>query len=309
MNKKILFLIALILPLLFTGCGLLKKGTDVNSNPNFIQVGGGLQVSNDVEEKANSDTSAADSLKNIEPPSVSKYYKELQGEWTIVSVFNKKIDMEEMPFLNFDTETGKLYGNNGCNVVNADIVIDKNTKSIHFDYLITSMMACPNMKTETMINSAMGKTSSYSFSNSGGVSFLNLRDSRNNVVLTLKRHNLDILNGAWTVKEINGEKINDKINNNQIELVIDIQESKIHGNTSCNIVNGNIVFDPKKNDAVQFAQLLSTRMACPDMATETALLVALEEVEFFKKKSSSEIELLDNKKNVLIVLKRLPLMK
>ncbi|MDD2961248.1 MAG: META domain-containing protein [Muribaculaceae bacterium] len=230
--------------------------------------------------------------------------KHIAGEWTIISVFGKKINMEEMPFLNFDISTNKMYGNNGCNVINGYFKTGKN-KELEFDQVITSLMACPDVKVETSIMKAINETRSYSYSTIKGIIHLNFLDHRGAAILTLKRHNLDGLNGSWTVKEIDGKRME----SDKVRLVIDIQELRIHGNSGCNIINGVIVLDPKKNSAIQFSQIASTRMACPDMKIETALLVALEEVEFFKKKNSNELEFFDNKNQKVLIFKRLPLLK
>lgn len=271
-----------------SSCGLLKKEEVQSQKPGIII--------------SQTTTTPTDSVIETAPVT-SKFDKGLEGEWTIMSAYGKKFNLEEMPFINFDIKEGRMYGNNGCNVVNAAIETANNNE-LKFGNMITSLMACPDSKTETLINNALNHAAGYAFTNNDGIRYLNIKDAKGSVILTLKPHNLDILNGAWTVSEINGEAVNDE----KVKLVIDIEEAKLHGNSGCNIINGQIVFDPKKNDAIQFSQIASTRMACPDMKTETALLVALEEVVYYKKKNSSEIGFYDDNNNQILVLKRLPLM-
>ncbi|MEF9924289.1 MAG: META domain-containing protein [Muribaculaceae bacterium] len=240
-----------------------------------------------------------------EPSNTDEYIdKQLSGEWTIVSVAKKKVVAEEMPFLNFSFKDNRIYGNAGCNVINCSFKTTKD-KSMVLGDIISTLMACPNSKLESSIMRALNEVSEYSYSTSSGFIFLNLLDHRGATVLSLKRHNLDILNGAWTVKEIEGEKIDDV----NVNLVIDIQELRLHGNSGCNIINGTIDLDPKKNNAIQFQQLASTRKMCKNMKIETALLVALEKVETFKKRSTNEIILYDNKKKAVLIFKRLNLTK
>ena len=93
----------------------------------------------------------------------------------------------------------------------------------------------------------------------------------------------------------------------EVRLVIDTDQLKIHGCTGCNIVNGGIYIDTAKDRAIQFQQLISTRKMCPNMNTETALLVALEETCFCEKVNDNEIKLLDDKGDVKVVLTRLEL--
>ena len=84
-----------------------------------------------------------------------------------------------------------------------------------------------------------------------------LRDKKHNPIMTLRNHNLSLLNGTWTVTEIDGNAIDDE----NIRLVIDIPEGKLHGNSGCNLINGSISLDPKKKNAIQFSQIISTRKA------------------------------------------------
>lgn len=230
--------------------------------------------------------------------------KQLAGEWYMVSVYNKKITSEVLPFLNFNIADGRVYGNNGCNVINGGFKITAN-KNISFSQMISTMMACPDFKFETQIMRAISEVVGYNFSTQSGVIYLNLTDRLGATVLRLKRYNINFLNGAWTIKEIHGQKVS----NPEVKLVIDVQELKLHGNSGCNIINGSIGVDPKKENAVQFQQIISTRKMCPDMKVETSLLVALEEVESAKKKNSNEVILFDNKHNPVVVLKRLDLKK
>lgn len=230
--------------------------------------------------------------------------KQISGEWYMVSVYNKKIVSENLPFLNFNITDGRVYGNNGCNVINGGFKITAN-KEISFTQMVSTMMACPHFKYEAQIMKALSEAVGYSFSTQSGVIFLNLMDRLGATVLQLKRHNIDFLNGAWTVKEIHGKSID----NPAVKLVIDVPELRLHGNSGCNIINGSVGVDPKKENAVQFLQIVSTRKMCPDMKVETSLLVALEEVESAKKKNSNEVILYDNKHNPVVVLKRLNLKK
>lgn len=237
--------------------------------------------------------------------SLAALEKQISGEWYMVSVYNKKITSEEMPFLNFSIADGRVYGNNGCNIINGGFKVTAN-KGLSFTQMISTMMACPHFKFETQIMRALSEVVGYNFSTQSGVIYLNLTDRLGATVLQLKRHNIDFLNGAWTIKEIHGQKIN----NPEVKLVIDVQELRLHGNSGCNIINGSVSVDPKKENAVQFQQIISTRKMCPDMKVETSLLVALEEVESAKKKkNSNEVVLYDNKNNPIIVLKRLDLKK
>ncbi len=288
MKKNILVSTAILFAITSTSCSIFNKNKVQPEEVKEITVEKGEETTTKVGATQN----AVSSIKQI------------LGEWTIVSVYDKKVNSENMPFLNFTEEEDRVYGNNGCNVINGTYKIAKD-KTIKFGNMISTMMACPDMKLETSIMKAINETTNYSFSTLSGIMHLNLLDYRGAKIMILKRHNLESLNGAWTVKDIHGEAMSSK----DVKLVIDIPELKLHGNSGCNVINGAIALDPKKNNAIQFLQLISTRKMCPDMSIETALLIALEETESYKKKNSNEVMFYDNKGKLVLTLKRLDLKK
>ena len=247
---------------------------------------------------ASYEPASTDSVSSSSAPIVLDK-KSLDGEWTIINAYGTKVNFYTMPYLTFDSENNRIYGNNGCNYINGGFSVEENG-SLKFGNMITTLAECNN-KTEAQISKAIGNTTSFTITKEKGIQMLVLRDKKHNPIMTLRNHNLSLLNGTWTVTEIDGNAIDDE----NIRLVIDIPEGKLHGNSGCNLINGSISLDPKKKNAIQFSQIISTRKACPNMATETALLVALEEAEHFKAESSETIELLDNNRKCVLILKRI----
>ncbi|MGL4332756.1 MAG: META domain-containing protein [Bacteroidales bacterium] len=88
------------------------------------------------------------------------------------------------------------------------------------------------------------------------------------------------LNGAWNVVELNGKAIQTSENGPFLEL--NFAENRLHGKGGCNITNGNFVLSAVNASAISFPAVMTTRMACPDMATESAYLKALNEVAAVK---------------------------
>lgn len=198
----------------------------------------------------------------------------LDGEWNIDNVNGQKVTGEERPFITFDLSQGRIYGNNGCNIVNADAVTGKGNK-LQFTGMMSTQKYCANAPFEHLINTTLDQVRSYKISRYGHEYYLDLFNDRGHLIMVLRKHNMDFLNGAWLVTAINGEA-----NANEgIQFVFDLPEKKIHGNAGCNIVNGEISIDPDVTNSVQFSNIASTRMMCPDLATETAVLIALEETE------------------------------
>lgn len=198
----------------------------------------------------------------------------LNGEWTVYNLRGDKVTGEERPYITIALNEGRFYGNNGCNILNGNISVE-GTDMIAFTDILSTKRLCRDAPFEYLINTTLGDVKFYTIKQYGHEYYLDLQNERRQVIMVLRQHNMDFLNGAWRVTRID----NEPNRNEGVEMVIDIPEAHIHGNTGCNIVNGDIFIDPDKPNSIQFSKLATTRMMCPDMATETAFLVALEEVE------------------------------
>ncbi len=225
----------------------------------------------------------------------------LGGEWTIYTVGGKKVTGENRPYINFSMDDHRIYGSNGCNIINGDFATPSGT-SLKISNVISTMMACPDAKFEQAINKGLDAVCSYSIVKKGHEFYLDLKNSNGVTVMTLRKHNMDFLNGTWEVKSINGKEYN----NPDMEMVIDIQEQKLHGNSGCNIMNGSLSINPDKSNSIQFLDIATTRMMCPEanMKAETALLVALESVEYAKKGKNDTVIMSDKNDQPIIILKK-----
>ncbi len=226
------------------------------------------------------------------------------GEWTIYSVDGRNITGDERPYITFDDKNHRFYGSNGCNTINGDYTIDGNKLTL--SNVISTMRACPDAPFETAINLALDKVSTFAITRTGNESYMSLINRTGRTVLVLRKHNLDYLNGSWRVAEIQGKSVNPDLHP-ELQLVIDIPELRIHGNTGCNIVNGNLLIDPDKTDAMQFTDMATTRMACPDGALETEFLLAMEAVDRARPDGSNKVILMDERGKRVIVLQRIDL--
>ncbi len=225
----------------------------------------------------------------------------LGGEWTIYTVGGKKVTGENRPYINFSMDDHRIYGSNGCNIINGDFATPSGT-SLKISNVISTMMACPDAKFEQAINKGLDAVCSYSIVKKGHEFYLDLKNSNGVTVMTLRKHNMDFLNGTWEVKSINGKEYN----NPDMEMVIDIQEQKLHGNSGCNIMNGSLSINPDKSNSIQFLDIATTRMMCPEanMKAETALLVALDSVEYAKKGKNDTVIMSDKNDQPIIILKK-----
>lgn len=229
--------------------------------------------------------------------------KQLEGEWTIQTMKNRKLSVRDRAFLTFDFKDNRFYGCNGCNVINGEFKASSVNGSIELSNIISTMMECHNGTPEKSVMRTLNEVTNFKISENNGIKYLSLFNAKGVLLFTLKNQDLNFLNGAWTVKELDGEAVTD----DNVRLVIDVPELKLHGNSGCNIVNGTLYIDPDKDWAIQFQSLVSTRKMCPNMSVETALLVALEETEYCKEINNDEISLMDGKGNQTVVLRRLEL--
>jgi heat shock protein HslJ len=218
----------------------------------------------------------------------------INGEWTIYSVRGNIVTGEERPYITFDLDAKRFYGSNGCNVVNGDLDTNATTNSLLMQNIITTMQMCGDAPYEYLINLAISEVKSYSARQEGSVTFLDLKGSANHVIMVLRRHNMDFLNGAWKVTALNGTTLTD-----DATMTIDITDWQIHGTTGCNIFNGSIFIDPDKVDSMQFINLATTRKACPESSRETEFLLALEGVETAKAIDANNIAMYDTEGNEL----------
>lgn len=224
------------------------------------------------------------------------------GEWTVVSVGEINInDVDDVPFINFDAK-GKLYAYDGCNVINGQYVV-LSDGHMAFSNIISTKEYCPDIEYSALIASIFADNSSYvaDCRKIGRETYLYLRNSRGNVKITLRRHNMEFLNGAWLVTSADGKKINDP----EANLFFDIPEMRVHGNTGCNFFNGEIYINPNRPNAIDISNISNTRTACKNADQERRIVVALEmSVAAVSGKHDDTVLLLDKNGKEVMTLKR-----
>ena len=104
------------------------------------------------------------------------------------------------------------------------------------------------------------------------------------------------------VVEEKGEKI---LKEGLPYMEFDMAQNKLHGNAGCNMFNTTITLDANDVSSITIAPGAATMMACPDMATEDAIMKAMGDVKAVKAgNSESEMALVDQDGNVLLVLSK-----
>ncbi|MDE6290143.1 MAG: META domain-containing protein [Muribaculaceae bacterium] len=230
----------------------------------------------------------------------------LAGDWAVETVLGKTAVGETAPFIKFVPGENRIYGNNGCNVINGSYTADSKDKSISFGRLATTMMLCAqNNITDSEIGEALGLTARYTLEKGNDdESILKFFDAGGREVMQLMHRDFHFLDGTWTVTAIDGEKVNVE----GMKIALDVDEKRMHGNTGCNIINGEFETDMDAANSISFSKIGMTRMACPDSGWETRMMVALEEAVTAKKVNSDDIEFIgSNGKQVMLLRKSSPL--
>jgi heat shock protein HslJ len=215
------------------------------------------------------------------PSAVTISTTDISGHWYVQSIGAMHLsDYEDnWPYVEFVPDEGRFYGFNGCNVINGSYAIENTQPATHrisLSEISQTMRLCPSDSVDYPMSKALENTASFAVAGSrNGSVELTLKDATGNAVMTLRKSDIDFLNGAWRVTAVDGHALG---HDSAARLVIDINECTLQGNTGCNNVSGELMRDPLIASSVQFIDLRSTRLTCPDIATESALLIALEEV-------------------------------
>lgn len=229
----------------------------------------------------------------------------ISGEWNIIEINGTAVvpaPRQEFPFIGFDTKDGKVYGNSGCNRLMGAFNVNAKPGTIDLGALGSTRMACPDMTLENNVLSALGQVKKYK---KLGKENIALCGSSNRPIIILQKKeataDLSDLNGKWMISEAGGEAIPGGMEK-QPFIEFNISEKSLHGNAGCNIINGAFQTDGENPTAISFPQVISTMMACPDMAVEGRVLKALNSVQSFGKLAGGGIGLYDADNTLAMVL-------
>lgn len=228
---------------------------------------------------------------------------DINGEWQLATINSKNVTEEEdLPYIYFESPKGRFYAYNGCNTLNGSFRLDEGV--ISFGTIASTMKYCANSPYEAAFNAAVSEelplttTPIYRI---GADSYLTLTDKAGQAVMTLRKKNMEFLNGNWQITMADGVAINDE----EATVFFDIRELKIHGNTGCNFVNGNIYIDPQRPNAIDISNMGITRRGCPKTEQERAIVVALESAYTAVEGSEPDTAvLMDKSGKTIMTLKR-----
>lgn len=234
----------------------------------------------------------------------------LYGEWTAFDVKGKAVTGDDRPYIIFEKSNDNpylvnCYANNGCNTLNGMMSVTPGGKMQSSSQFASTMRMCPDAPYEIGFTEAINYVDNYTLEKIGSEYLLYLKNAAGQTLMVLRKADAGFMNGAWRVTRLGGKDISD---NTQMEMVIDIPELKVHGNAPCNVFNGSIFIDPAKQNSIQFRDIATTRMSCPELQLEQELLVALEQVETVVPGHDDDTAILkDDQGQQLMVLKRINL--
>lgn len=196
------------------------------------------------------------------------------GRWDILAAGTTTIEGEdELPYIEFEDGSGRFYAYDGCNYINGDYLL-RTDGAMVFSNVISTTRYCPDNQWNAAIAARINDNARLYVDTQriGHETYLYLRSADRRVVMTLRRQNMEFLNGNWVVTAIEGNRLDDK----DCTIFFDIAELKVHGNTGCNYFNGKIYINPNLSNAVDFSDLSTTRKACQNRDRELRMMVALE---------------------------------
>lgn len=237
----------------------------------------------------------------------AKIATQLSGEWLIINAAGKAIPTsDEMPYITFDGNDGRFYSSNGCNIINGGYSVDAEG-AVSFSNVLSTMKYCGDLGYDTDIMTVFSAQTplKVKIENIGHESYLRFYNAKGSEIMTGRKHNMDFLNGNWQIVSVNGKNLDDE----DATLFIDINELKIHGNTGCNYFNGEVFINPDKSNAIDFSKMGVTRMACPKMEQESAIILALEQTAAAINGENGKVMLIDASGKELMTLKSIPVSK
>ena len=109
------------------------------------------------------------------------------------------------------------------------------------------------------------------------------------------------LTGEWNIVKVNGDTVNAA---NAPFIGLDMADKRVYGNAGCNRMTGSFEADSLHPGKIQFGQIGTTRMMCPDMETERKILDALGKVTSFSANADETVSLLDESGTEVLTLTR-----
>lgn len=235
--------------------------------------------------------------------------KVLYGQWIATNINGTTVTGNDRPYMVFDESSTNpfivnLYAYDGCNILNGALAVTPGGQMSRTSEFLSTMKMCPDAQYEIGFTMALNTVSKYSIEQVGRDYLLYIKNAQGNTTMTLRKSDLGFANGAWQVTKLNGTAVPTDV---EMQMVIDIPEQKLHGNAGCNTMNGSIYMNPDKQNSLEFKNIATTRMTCPQIALEQQLLTALAQVTTVQLGKDGSLMLDDANCHTLVTLTKLNL--
>lgn len=216
----------------------------------------------------------------------------LIGEWKIISIADaKKGNVPLDKAANTITfEKNRFYGTI-CNNFSGNYTRSKN--KLKTSQMITTLMACSDIKNEHLVTSVFDKQTYFSVDNN----VLTLSDQKRQITLRLekvKKKPVSIFD-KWQLNSLRLDGKEFSWDSKQ-EVFLNIEKDKIGGNGGCNSYGGNIAI---KGNTVKFSNIFSTKMFC-EGSVENQYFAALEKVTSIELQKG-QLMLMDKRKQTVLI--------
>lgn len=235
--------------------------------------------------------------------------KVLYGQWIATNINGTAVTGNDRPYMVFDESSTNpfivnLYAYDGCNILNGALAVTPGGQMSRTSEFLSTMKMCPDAQYEIGFTMALNTVSKYSIEQVGRDYLLYIKNAQGNTTMTLRKSDLGFANGAWQVTKLNGTAVPTDV---EMQMVIDIPEQKLHGNAGCNTMNGSIYMNPDIQNSLEFKNIATTRMTCPQIALEQQLLTALAQVKTVQLGKDGSLMLVDANGHTLLTLTKLNL--
>lgn len=205
------------------------------------------------------------------------------GTWHVTNVNGTPVDNSgsNIPYIQFGEDSAnpylvKCYAYNGCNYINGEYAVTPGGEMKPTSDFASTMRMCDDAPYEMGITLALNTVTRYSIEKEGASYTMSLYNTAGQTMLTLSKYDAAYINGSWEITSVGDTKIN--ASNDAYQLVIDLNEGKIHGNVGCNVINGTATSNIQVQNSISFSNLATTRMTCPDIQKEQQIVAALSTV-------------------------------
>lgn len=106
----------------------------------------------------------------------------ISGDWKIDNVLGAEVNAtEETPFISFQKEESRFYGNTGCNSFFGEYTTTENKEDITLSNVGSTKKLCADMSVEDAIFSAFAQVASVKYDDAK----MQLKDANGNVLMEL----------------------------------------------------------------------------------------------------------------------------